>query len=284
MTNHLVADLLKYSGFVGVLFVVLYYLFKDTISKKFFITLSQKRKMLYLLSIPLLIWSTGILVIILNFMSHRSEQKNHQFFYQGQIVNEKGYPLKNAHAYIILKDTIRCVAETGSDGNFTIELDTLEGIKSTVYYGHPDYKSSSAFRTLSPSTNEQFMLKEPNKEEVNQKPMTFNINVENASLIHLLAQKTGLTYTPSAPSKRITLAYDKNKIDNFEGRYRYLGGKIKVYINNAFCCESRESLKATHDAGVSKTLLESQVKEMIAELAYKEKNELTSSIAACIKN
>ncbi|MDB5231156.1 MAG: hypothetical protein JWN76_1961 [Chitinophagaceae bacterium] len=272
----------KYSGFVGILFLFLYGMFSDTINKRFFNTLTQKRKVFMLSLTPILVWSTGVLVIVLSYLKNNPEPVNKHFFFQGQIINEKGEPLSNATAYIILKsDTIRAVAPTGNDGNFTIALDTLEGIKTTLYYAHPEYTSNTAFRALNSSTFEQFILKSRKTPPVKTQ-QTFFINIKESTWVQALQKKTGLKQTFSNPTYEISIVYDEKGIENFDNRCRYLGGKAQVFINHHLCCESAEPLPPTHSLGTNRQMLEKQLEKMVQATADKEKDQLIANIARCI--
>jgi hypothetical protein len=287
LSNSLVDTILTYSGIVGVIFIFIYLPFNETISKQFFSSFTQRRKLLVLLLTPLLIWSLGILVIVLNFYKTIHKIENHKFYYQGQIVNEKGVPIKNAGAYIVLgTDTIKSIAVTGSDGNFTIVLDTLEGIKGLLYYFHPDYLPNSAFRTMSPSTNEQFVLKNEkntNKEAKAEKSRKFRINLYNKYLISGIEKKTGYKFSGINPDIDIILALDTQRIEKIDNRFRFLGGKVQVEISGSPCCNSVSEIPPTHMVGFSKEMLTKQLANQLSYIVELEKDYFVEKISGCLK-
>lgn len=275
----LVETILKYSGIAGVILLFLYWVFQETIKRKLFATLTQKRRVFILVLTPLLIWSIGVLIIIFDYLRHippaTSAVKN--FLYQGQIIDSNGAPVTGAFAYVIFgNDTIHAEANTGRDGEFTIRLDTAEGIKTTVYYGHAKYGTNTVFRALNSSTNERLIL--PCKE----KPESFIIIPAYDGVPQAIEKESALKYTIQNPTHRIELRFDKVGLDSFDGRWRYLGGKVQVYVDGAFCCSSAEKMHGTHTAGSTYENVQSQVFEMMRQTFLKEKSQLIPAIVGCL--
>ena len=274
-----IESILKYSGFIGVILLFLYLVFKNTIDKRFFTTLTQRRKTFIIITSLFSIWSIGVLVIVLSFTNANvnNKERKSDFIYSGQIVNQDGTPISNAYAYVVLgKDTIKAETPTGVDGTFVIKLDTTEGIKATVYYGHANYGMDTRFRSLTQSVPEQFFLKK-------SKEVTFSTNIANPSLNSAIGKQTGLKYSFLSPTFRVNVFYDKAGLDSFNGRYRYTGGKVQIYGNNTLCCESKQLISATHSVGVSKAILEYQLHQAVTDIVNKEKEQLTKMIAKCVE-
>ena len=270
--------ILKYSGLTGVTFLFLYLIFKGSIEKQFFPSLSQKRKV-FIITVSLFsVWSLGVIVIVLSFTMispKNAAPQTRGFIYCGQIVNENGVPIPNAYGYIVLgKDTIRAETPTGLDGTFVIRLDTTEGIKATVHFGHLNYGSDSRFRPLIQSAPEQFILKK-------LRLVTFSTNLSDTSLAVAIHKRTGWRQVLSLSDYIIDFKYDAARLDSFDGRYRYLGGKAQVYINGKFCCQSMKPIPATWAAGKSKPDLERELNNSVRMIIDTEKDQLTQSITAC---
>jgi hypothetical protein len=268
----------KYSGLTGVIFLFLYLIFKSSIEKQFFPSLSQKRKV-FIITISLFsIWSVGILVIMLSFVKSSPQNGNPQstgFIYCGQIVNEDGIPIPNAIGYIALgNDTIRAETPTGLDGTFVIRLDTTEGVKATIHFSHPDYGSDSRFRPLIQSVPEQFILKKP-------RSVTFSTNLSDTLLAGAIHKRTGWKHVPFSSDYTIDFRYDASRLDSFDGRYRYLGGKAQVYINGKLCCQSMKPIPATWAAGNNKPDMERALNNSLRNIVNTEKDQLTQNIAKC---
>jgi hypothetical protein len=275
-SGNVLETIFKFSGLTGVILFFLYLIFKSSIEKQFFPSLTQKRKVFIITASLFSIWSMGILVIVLTF-AHASPQ-NKPFIYCGQIINENGVPIPNAYGYIVLgNDTIRAKTPTGLDGSFVIELDTIEGVKATIHVSHPDYGSDSRFRPLIQSVPEQFILKKP-------RLVTFSTNFSDPTLAMAIHKKTGWKQVPFLSNYTIDFKYDASRLDSFEGRYRYLGGKAQVYINGKLCCQSRKPIPATWAAGNNKPDLERELNNSVRNIINTEKDQLTQSIASCTES
>lgn len=279
LSPELIESILKYSGIAGVILLFLYWVFQETLKRKLFATLSQKRRLLVLILTPLLIWSIGVLIIMLDYMRHvPAPELTSGFIYRGQIVDEQGMPLAHAYAYLIFgTDTIKAETETGADGNFTIRLDTIEGIKTTLYYGHPEYGMNTTFRALNESTNEQFVLKRP-------KESTFTITPALQDIADLIEASASCRYVPDNPDHRIEIQYDQTGLDEFSGRWRYLGGKLLVYIDGVLCCSSAQSLPATHAAGTNRAALENRLAVLLESVLRQEQSTLIANISKCLES
>jgi len=271
-------SIFKYSGLIGVILLFLYLVFKNTIDKRFFPSLTQKRKV-FVITISLFsIWSLGILVIILSFVkvNAKTPPEKHRFIYSGQIVNKEGVPLSNATACILLgNDTIKGETPTGFDGTFVIRLDTIEGIKATVFYSHPDYRSDTRFRPLIQSIPEQFILQK-------RKQVTFSTNHANEPISFAIQKQTGWKQVANAADYTIHFRYDAARLDSFENKYRYLGGPVQVFINGKLCYQSKQRIKPTYAAGNRKADLESELFNSIRSIINSELNQFTQSITTCI--
>lgn len=268
----------------AIVIVALFYVYKTTIGRRFFASLTQKRKLLYLNLLPLLITGTGITAIVFDYKQNMSRviNSNKFFLYQGQIIDDKEVPIPQAYAYVIFgTDTIKS-EPIGNDGTFTLKLDTVEGIKTTVYYGHSDYSSNSVFRALNSSTFERLTLKGGKSRNMKKRPGTFSLNIEDKEITTALEQRTGVKYFPVKPTYNITFLYDKSAIDSFDNRFRYLGGKVKVYIDGKLCCESNQSLRSTHAAGTNRSALEKELMGMIREIVVDERDTFLTRIAGCL--
>jgi hypothetical protein len=282
--NILSADVLesifKYSGLTGVILLFLYLVFKSTIEKRFFPALTQKRK-LYVITISLFsIWSLGVLVITLNFAKAdaKTPPEKHRFIYSGQIINKNGEPLSNATAYILLgNDTIKAETPTGYDGTFIIRLDTIEGIKATVYISHPDYSSDTRFRPLIQSIPEQFILQK-------RKEVTFSTNLADEPVSLAIQKQTGYRQVANSSDYKVHFRYDAARLDSFDNKYRYLGGPVQVFINGKLCYQSKQPIKPTYAAGNSKTDLEAELFNSIRSIVSSEKNQFTQIITTCIES
>jgi hypothetical protein len=280
-SGNILETIFKFSGVTGVILFFIYLIFKSSIEKQFFPSLSQKRKVFIITASLFSIWSIGILVIILSFTNasppnERSQKK--KFFYCGQIINENGIPISKAYGYVVLgNDTIRADAPTGFDGSFVIQLDTIEGIKATIHFSHPDYGSDSRFRPLIQSVPEQFILKKP-------RPVTFSTNFSDPTLAIAIHKKTGWKHVPFLSNYTIDFKYDASRLDSFEGRYRYLGGKAQVYVNGKLCCQSRKSIPASWAAGNNKPDLERELNNSVRNVINTEKDQLTQSIVSCTES
>lgn len=271
-------SIFKYSGLTGVILLFLYLVFKNTIDKRFFPSLTQKRKV-YVITISLFsIWSLGILVITLSFVKANTKtiEEKHRFIYSGQIVNKEGLPLSYATAYVLIgNDTIKAETPTGLDGTFVIRLDTIEGIKATIFYSHPDYSSDTRFRPLIQSIPEQFILQK-------RKQVTFSTNLADEPISLAIQKQTGWKQVANAADNTIHFRYDASRLDSFENKYRYLGGSVQVFINSKLCYQFKQLIKPTYAAGKSKTDLNIELFNSIRGIINSEKDQFTQSITTCI--
>jgi hypothetical protein len=211
---------------------------------------------------------------------------NHKFYYQGQIINEDKALVRNAMAFLVVgKDTLKSLAPTGNDGNFTIELDTIEGIKGYLHYGHPDYLSNCLFRTISPSTNEQFVLEKKVKPTSNEKkPRTFNLNVIDDVLIREIALKTGLIYVAKKPDFEIKFIVDESLIEKIEDRYRYVGGMVNIMISDRSCGCAKGNISPSHILGFTREMLNDWLNQQIKNIVISTRMDLAEEIAQCLRN
>lgn len=236
--------------------------------------------MLIITTVLFSMWSIGVLVIILSFSKVVLPTENNKqgFIYSGQIITENGMPLAGANAYLVIaNDTIKAETVTGADGTFVIRLDTLEGIKATIHYEHPVYGSDTRFRPLIQSTPEQFQLKK-------RAIITFSTNSTVGEVNTAISRQTGITYTSQKATFLIQFIYDKTALDSSYSRYRYLGGKVTVFINGNGCCTLQHAVPATHAAGTTKDDLEIQLNASMQKIIKIEKDHLSKKIAQCIES
>lgn len=267
---------------IAVILIIVCQFYLRTYNLKSFDSLTQKRKYAVFLITVLLIGVLPLAYLTFSFIKQYTSfvnSKSGSFWYGGYIVDEFNHPLANSYAYIILgTDTIKQI-ETGSDGVFKLRIDTVEGISTTVYFGHPGYEEDRTFRILNPSTTEKFVLK---KKEL-KIPKVFSLNSSNVSIIKELEISTGFAYNPLSKDINISICYDSSGLEKFESRCRYLGGKVLVMINGRLCCKSNRVIEASNAVGYgSIDMLKKQLNKKVEVIVEAEKNHLVEKISSCL--
>ncbi|MCR6637530.1 MAG: hypothetical protein NVV82_00620 [Sporocytophaga sp.] len=259
---------------IAVVLIIVCQFYLRTYNLRSFNSLTQKKKVALFLITLLLVGVLPLAYLTFSFINQYNSSANSKsgpFWYGGYIVDEFNHPLANSYAYIIIgTDTIKQI-QTGSDGVFKLRIDTVEGISTTVYFGHPQYEEDRTFRILNPSTTEKFVLK---KKEL-KTPKVFSLNSSNASIIKKLEMATGFGYNPLSKDLNISICYDTTGFERFESRCRYLGGKVLVMINGRLCCRSNRDIEASNAVGYSNIdMLKKQLSKKIEVIVEAEKRSV----------
>ncbi len=196
-------------------------------------------------------------------------------------------PLKGAHAYVVAQDTLKSNL-TGSDGEFSIELDTFPGTSMVIHYHHPDYENDSERILISSNQIHRKTLQGAEAFPL-PKPSKITLKGEGCAapiLLRKLEKKLS-----GKPAGTITLSIDFSRQDihpagpEHQGLFTYFGGDLQLSINGNSChLPSVKIPRLVSSIGKSKMAIEGEVCKELRELQKDEsiQNQIIDAVLYCI--